>query len=97
MWWVLVACIDYTIKSQSSPEVAEDTASVENELEDFFLLDDTGVEVEDTAEEDIVEEMVADAESMLILDQLYEINPETGCKFTSEIRVCGETVEGLRI
>ena len=79
MWWVLVACIDYTIKSQSSPEVAEDTASVENELEDFLFLDDTGVEVEDTAEEDIVEEMVADAKIYAnTSDQLYEINPETG-------------------
>lgn len=100
MLWVLFACIDYNIESQKVPNLGEDTAALKNELEDTFVLDDTG-ETEDTAEEAIVEEaeeteeMVADAKIYANTSgELYEINPENGqASFIGTFRDMGEPVD----
>ena len=78
MWWVLLACIDYSFESDEGLGLGVDTAEFENGIDGNSELDDTAIE-EDTAEEAIDEEMVADAKVYANSSgSLYEINPETG-------------------
>ena len=78
MWWVLLACIDYSFESEKDLGLGVDTAEFENGIDGNSELDDTAIE-EDTAEEAIDEEMVADAKIYANSSgTLYEINPETG-------------------
>lgn len=95
MFWMLFACIDYNIEPEKEPNFGEDTAGLENEVDDTLLLDDTGAEEEDTPEEDIVEEMVANAKIYAnTSDELYEIDPENGqASFIGGFQYIGESVD----